>query len=98
MRLRLAPVEYKVCCTPDCNIKYEGAQCPQCRRPFELTTMRRELADRLILVDIEPPLYEPTHRCRCTACKGLFDIQEEDVVLRALCNQCRQPLFSREYL
>ena len=64
MRLRLASVEYKVCSTPDCDTKYEGAQCPQCRRPFDAAATRKELADRLILVDVDPPLYEPRHRCR----------------------------------
>jgi hypothetical protein len=98
MRLRLAPVEYKVCSTPNCDTKYEGAQCPQCRYPFDSATARKELADRLILVDVDPPLYEPTHRCRCTACKGLFGLHEGDVVLRARCDQCRQPLFSRDSL
>jgi hypothetical protein len=98
MRLRLAPVEYKVCSTPDCDTKYEGAQCPQCRRPFDAAATRKELADRLILVDVDPPFYEPQQRCRCTACKGIFDIREEVVVLRARCEHCQQPLFSRESL
>ncbi len=98
MRLRLAPVEYKVCSSPDCDTKYEGAQCPLCRRPFDAAATRKEPADRLILVDVDPPLYEPRQRCRCTVCKGIFDLREEVVALRARCEHCQQPLFSRELL
>ena len=98
MRLRLAPVEYKVCSSPDCDTKYEGAQCPRCRRSFDPAATRKELADRLILVDVDPPLYELRQRCRCTACRGIFDLREEVVALRARCEHCQQPLFSRESL
>ena len=98
MRLRLAPVEYKVCAATDCETKYEGAQCPQCRQAFDPTLVRKELADRLILVDVDPPFYEQAQRYRCTVCKGIFALREEDVVRRAQCDQCRQPLFSRESL
>ena len=98
MRLRLAPVEYKVCDTERCTNKYEGAQCPQCRQPFDSGRMRKELHDRLILVDLDPSIYEQTQRCRCTTCKSLYDLGESEVVERALCSQCQKPLFPKEHL
>ena len=57
--------------------------------------MRKSLRDRLILVDIDPPVYESAQRYRCTDCKNLFDLSEHDVVERAKCRACREPLFSR---
>lgn len=98
MRVRLAPVEYKVCRAESCHTEYEGAQCPQCRQPFDPQSMRKELHDRLILVSVDPPIYEQTQRCRCPECKSLYDLREEDVVGRARCDQCKQALFSREQL
>ena len=98
MRLRLAPVEYKVCTTADCGSPYEGERCPQCRSVFDPARGRKELADRLILVDVDPAIYEQTHRCRCTECKNLFDLCEDDVVGRAQCPHCLQPLFARAQL
>jgi len=98
MRLRLAPVEYKVCATNHCGNAYEGGQCPRCRQPFDPTRMRKELYDRLILVDVDPPIYEQTQRCRCTECKSLYDLREDDVTARAQCDQCKKPLFRREQL
>jgi hypothetical protein len=98
VRLRLAPVEYKVCGTEDCSSIYEGAQCPQCRQPFDPGKMRKELHDRLILVDIDPSIYEQTQRCRCTGCKNLYALGESEVVAHAQCGQCQEPLFRREQL
>lgn len=98
MRLRLAPVEHKVCTTADCGRTYEGERCPQCRSSFDPALGRKELADRLILVDVDPAIYAQTHRCRCTACKNLFDLRAEGVTVRAQCPQCLQPLFSRAQL
>lgn len=73
MRLRLAPVEYKVC--PTDEVKYEGSKCPQCGRPFDPTTVRKLTYDRLILVDVDPPVYEREARFRCSneACKNLYE-------------------------
>ena len=96
MRLRLAPVEYKVC--ERCGIKYEGPQCPQCRLPFDPEKMMKVLHDRLILVDVDPPIYKQKQCCRCTACKNLFDLYEHDVVARAKCSACGEPLLRRERL
>ena len=98
MRLRLAPVEYKVCTTADCGITYEGERCPQCRSSFDPALGRKELADRLILVDVDPAIYEQTLRCRCPVCKNLFDLRAEEIVGRAQCARCLQPLFSRVQL
>ncbi len=98
MRLRLAPVEYKVCTTVDCGGSYEGDRCPHCRSAFDPTRERKELADRLILVDVDPAIYEQAHRCRCPVCKNLFDLRAEDVITRAQCRHCAQPLFSRTQL
>ena len=98
MRLRLAPVEYKVCTTADCGSSYEGERCPQCRAVFDPVLGRKELADRLILVDVDPAIYEQAHRCRCTVCKNLFDLRAEEVIVRAQCPHCVQPLFSRAQL
>lgn len=95
MRLRLAPVEYKECATAHCGTVYEGPHCPRCRQPFLPQTTRKTLRDRLILVDVDPPVYESTQRCRCTECKNLFDLVERDVAERAQCAVCGQPLFSR---
>jgi len=98
MRLRLAPVEYKVCMTADCGSSYEGERCLRCRAVFEPARARKELADRLILVDVDPAIYEPIYRCRCTVCKNLFDLHAEGVIGRAQCSHCEQPLFSRVQL
>lgn len=98
MRLRLAPVEYKVCATADCGGTYEGERCPHCHAAFDPTRGQKELADRLILVAVDPAMYEQTHRCRCPVCKNLFDLREENVVVRAQCHHCAQPLFSRTQL
>ncbi|HXG21629.1 MAG TPA: hypothetical protein VNN62_21455 [Methylomirabilota bacterium] len=98
MRLRLAPVEYKTCTTAGCEMKYEGAQCPKCRQAFTPQQVVKALHDRLILVDVDPPLYEQTQRCRCTECKNLFDLSEHDVIARAQCAACGKPLFQRAQL
>ena len=98
MRLRLAPVEYKVCATADCGGTYEGERCPHCHAAFDPTRGRKELADRLILVAVDPAMYEQTHRCRCPVCKNLFGLREENVIVRAQCHHCAQPLFSRTQL
>jgi hypothetical protein len=98
MRLRLAPVEYKVCTTERCGNEYEGAQCSQCRQPFDPKRMRKELHDRLILVDVDPPIYEHIQRYRCPECKNLYDLRESDVVASAQCVQCKKPLFARDRL
>lgn len=98
MRLRLAPVEYKTCATASCSGKYEGGHCPTCKQPFEPRTTIKRLHDRLILVDVDPPVYEPAQRCRCTECKNLFDLYEQDIIARAQCPACRKSLFQREQL
>lgn len=98
MRLRLAPVEYKTCTTAGCGGKYEGGHCPTCKQPFEPRTTVKGLHDRLILVDVDPPIYEPAQRCRCTDCKNLFDLSERDIVERVQCPSCKQPLFQRQQL
>ena len=98
MRLRLAPVEYKACATEYCSSKYEGAHCPQCRYPFDPERTMKGLHDRLVLVDVDPPIYEPAQRCRCTECKNLFALLEQDVVARAKCSICGEPLLSRKQM
>ena len=98
MRLRLAPVEYKVCATAQCGSEYEGGQCPTCKQPFDPSRMDKRLHDRLILVDTDPSIYEQVQRCRCTACKSLFDLTEADIVARAICADCDRPLFNKEQL
>ena len=98
MRLRLAPVEYKTCTTIGCARKYEGGHCPTCRQPFEPQTVAKELHDRLILVDVDPPVYEQAQRCRCTDCKNLFDLSERDIIARVQCPACQKPLLQREQL
>ena len=95
MRLRIAPVEYKECSTAHCQTTYEGQHCPQCRQPFDSQGVKKTLRDRLILVDIDPPVYEPAQRCRCTDCKNLFDLSEHEIAERAICSACQKPLFSR---
>jgi hypothetical protein len=95
MRLRLAPVEYKECVTAHCSTKYEGSHCPTCQQPFDPRRIRKALHDRLILVDVDPSVYEQTHRCRCSECKNLFDLSEPDVVAGAKCSACGEPLFSK---
>jgi len=95
MRLRIAPVEYKECPTTHCHATYEGQHCPQCRQPFDPQRVRKTLRDRLILVDIDPPVYEPTQRCRCTDCKNLFALSAHEVAEGATCSVCREPLFNR---
>ncbi|MCS6862432.1 MAG: hypothetical protein NZT92_19180 [Abditibacteriales bacterium] len=69
-RLRQAPIEYKVCA--DCGIEYEGAQCPQCRHAFDPQTTRKVTHDRLILVGVNPPIYEREARFRCKKCGNLY--------------------------
>lgn len=98
MRLRLAPVEYKNCTMVGCDSKYEGAQCPSCKQAFSPEHIARGLHDRLILVDVDPPIYEQALRCRCTECKNLFAIEERDLVTRAQCATCAKPLFARQQL
>jgi transposase-like protein len=98
MRLRLAPVEYKICTTEYCENRYEGSYCPRCKQAFAPEKIRKDLQDLLILVDVDPPVYEPAQRYRCTDCKNLFDLSEPDVVSRARCNACGQPLLSRRQL
>jgi hypothetical protein len=98
MRLRLAPVEYKLCTTTQCQTEYEGGQCPQCQQSFDPARTRKDVYDRLVLVDIDPPVYTQTLRCRCPECKNVYDLREEDIIVRAQCQQCKQPLFSREQL
>jgi hypothetical protein len=60
--------------------------------------MVKGLHDRLILVDIDPPVYEQAQRCRCTECKNLFDLSERDIIERVQCASCKKPLFQREQL
>ena len=98
MRLRLAPVEYKECVTAHCSTNYEGSHCPTCRQPFDPRRVRKGLHDRLILVDVDPSVYEQTHRCRCSECKNLFDLSELDVVAGAKCGACGEPLFSKDQM
>jgi hypothetical protein len=60
--------------------------------------MRKELHDRLILVEADPSVYEQAQRCRCPECKGLYALREEDIIAHALCGGCKKPLFRREQL
>lgn len=94
-RLRLAPVEYKIC--PADGI-YEGEQCPHCRRPFDPQTVRKMTHDRLILVDVDPSVYERTQRCRCPACDNLYALGEGEVVAHARCTRCAASLFHHEQM
>lgn len=64
-RLRLASVELKVCPTKDCGIEYEGSQCPKCKQPFDPKIGKKVMYDRLILVDVDPPVYKQKERLRC---------------------------------
>ena len=98
MRLRLAPVEYKTCATLGCGGKYEGGHCPTCKQPFEPHKVVKGLHDRLILVDVDPSVYEPAQRCRCTECKNLFELSERVIIERVQCPACQKPLFQREQL
>jgi hypothetical protein len=95
MRLRIVPVEYKECPSAHCQTSYEGQHCPRCRQPFDPQRTRKTLRDRLILVDVDPPVYEPVQRCRCIDCKNLFDLSATEVAERATCSACRAPLFNR---
>jgi hypothetical protein len=91
-------VEYKTCTTAGCESKYEGAHCPKCKQVFTPQLVAKTLQDRLILVDVDPPLYEQAQRCRCTECKNLFDLSERDVITRAQCTACGTPIFERAQL
>ncbi len=95
-RLRLAPVEYKQCSV--CGRPYEGAQCPECRHPFDPKTTLKEIKDRLIMVGIDPAVYEPEQRCRCPLCGNLYVVTDTDLVTNAICEQCRQSLFEETQL
>lgn len=97
-RLRLAPVVYKVCPTTDCGTPYEGLQCPLCRQSFHPENVRRVIYDRLILVDVDPSIYERDWHYRCIVCKNLYEIVESDIVAHARCAQCDKPLFSAAQL
>lgn len=71
-RLRLAPIEYKVC--PTDGIEYEGGQCPQCGHSSDPQTVRRVMHDRLILVSVDPLIYKREARLRCSnkECGNLY--------------------------
>ena len=96
MRLRLAPVEYKICPEAECDTEYEGAQCPQCKQPDNPAAVARRTYDRLILADIIPPPYEQAQRCRCPECKSLFELSDKAVIRHAQCASCGKSLFSPE--
>lgn len=57
--------------------KYEGDQCPHCNTGFDPKDTRKISVVRLILVDVDPPIYEPMQRLRCTACSNLCDPPQE---------------------
>jgi hypothetical protein len=87
MRVRLAPVEYKLCPNDDCRdpnteqrlqaskdkpiLKYEGEKCPQCSTPFNPETTRRKAFEQLIL-DTDFEIYERQARLHCKGCDNLF--------------------------
>lgn len=71
-RLRMVPVEYKLCSGTDCPSadparKYEGDRCPSCRRAFDRRTTLRLAYERWIVVGGDVPPYERAARYRCTA-------------------------------
>lgn len=78
--------------------EYEGDQCPVCRRPFDRQTMRKVIHDRLILVGMDVPVYEQAQRCRCPACRNVYDLSELDITAHAKCAPCGQPLFCKPQL
>lgn len=96
-RLRLVAVESKVCTTCE-GKEYEGFRCGQCQRSFNPIKDSRVVHDRLILVDVDPPPYERQHHYRCPACKYLYTLSEDDIIVRAKCRQCQQPLFHEQQL
>jgi hypothetical protein len=94
-RLRLASVEYKRCPAEGCGVLYEGERCPACRAPFDPEKTRRLAFDRLILVGVDPAIYERAEDvCRCTACGSLFHLSEGQLVTNARCPHapCGRPL------
>lgn len=98
-KLRLVPVEYKVCGTAGCDIEYEGETCPRCGQAFEATRGRKRTHDRLILVSEDPPLYErEPSRYRCPDCGNVYGLAMEDIVACARCAACQQPLLSKGQL
>jgi hypothetical protein len=52
---------------------YEGGQCPWCKTPFDPRTTRRVTRDRLVLVDVDPPVYERELRYACRQCDNLYE-------------------------
>lgn len=77
---------------------YEGTRCPRCKKGFDPAVVRVIDKERLIVVDVDPPVYEPTPRCRCPQCKNLFALTESEFVARVQCQHCLEPLFSRTQL
>ena len=68
-RVRLVPVEYKLCQTAECqgekgSRKYEGHDCPWCHKPVLPSKTPRVPLKRLITVS-DIPVYERQKRFRC---------------------------------
>jgi hypothetical protein len=77
-RLRLAPVEFKVCheCSgPDST--YEGLKCVHCGADFREDRTMRVLRRLLILVDADPPPYEPALRFHCSGCGNYYELSSD---------------------
>jgi hypothetical protein len=98
MRIIAADVAYKKCATTDCDTLYEGTRCPRCKEGFDPAVVYVTDKERLVVVDVDPPVYEPTQRCRCPQCKNLFALTEGDVVAHGQCRYCKKSLLSREDL
>ncbi len=95
VRIRLAPVEYKVCV---CKQEYEGDTCTanSCHRRFQAAEMKKILLDLIIL----DGRYNRVQRLRCPKCENLYDVQieKEDIacpsckknLLKQYCSKCNE--------
>ena len=104
MRVRLAPVEYKLCSNDDCKspktpktpktqktqetLKYEGNKCPRCKTPFNPKTTRKKAFDRLIVVT-DYEIYELQARLHC---KGGIDQQNHKIECDNLFSSAECPI------
>lgn len=65
-RLRRAYVEHRQCGRPDCGAVGLGDSCEQCGDSYRLDALR-VVKEQLIMVDVQPPLFEREERWHCTA-------------------------------
>lgn len=74
MRLRLAPVAYKIC--SECGTHFEGEKCPNDDVPFNEATTRKILKDLMILFGGDSPAYgqDLQYRCKKGDCRNLFPL------------------------